>query len=120
MRILRDLFRDLFDRQRVDRRTRAAGQMQRGRDEEKLIDAVFGAVGGEFLEIKYLAHGNPDGGDNDPVPRLNNILRFVGPYLAAPGIRADGRDIVPTDPITRLERKTRRVASGIARPIFGG
>src|SRR6185437_1746954 len=59
----------LLNRLRIDRRAGAAGDDERRAAKEKLIDAVIGAIVGEFLKIKDFAHAEAHRRDDDPVPR---------------------------------------------------
>src|SRR5262249_53564480 len=106
-----------LDRLRIDRRARAAGDHQRRAAEEELVDLVARAILGELLEIEHLAHGQPHGRDDHPVPPLVDLGRLVRPHLDAPGVRADRRDLSFLAPIAVLEFHSRRVAAGIAAPF---
>src|ERR1041385_5293360 len=107
-----------LDRLRIDRRAGRAGQMQRRRGEEELVDAILRAILRQLLQIKDLTHRNADHRDHHPVPRLVGILRLVGPYFAAPGVGTDRRDVLFADPVAGLEGQPRRVAAGIAAPVL--
>src|SRR4051794_10368396 len=75
-----------FDRLRIDRRPRSAGNDQRRTGEEELVDLVRGAILGEFLEIEDLAHAQTHRGDYHPVPGLVGVLGLVPAHLAAPSV----------------------------------
>src|SRR5581483_6091435 len=107
----------LFNRLRIDRRAGAAGDDQRWPAEEELVDAVFGAVLGELLEIEDLAHAQAHGRDHHPVPGLVGFLGLVRPHLDAPGVRADRGDLLLLAPVAILELHARRIAAGIAAPV---
>src|SRR5213594_1391839 len=75
----------LLDRLGIDRRAGPAGDHQRRRAEEELVDAVGGAVLGELLQIEDLTVHDPDRGDRDPVPGLEDIgPGVVGTHLDPP------------------------------------
>src|SRR5246127_5084439 len=85
-------FRERFfslNRLRINRRAGAASNDERRAAEEKFIDAVVGAIVGEFLEIKDFAHAKTHGRYHHPVPRLVGFFGFVGTDLDTPGIGAD-------------------------------
>src|SRR4029079_19668210 len=106
-----------FDRQRIDRRTDRPGDRDRRRDEQELISLVGGAILAQFLQLENLAHGHPHDRDGDPVPGLVDALfALVRPYLAAPGVARQRRELGALDPLQGLEGKARRVAAGIAVP----
>src|ERR1700722_19513041 len=107
----------LLDRLGIDWGTGAAGEVQRGRREEELVDAVGGAVFGEFLQIEDLTHRDADRRDHHPVPGLVRLAGFVGSDFATPSIAADRRDVLVLQPETSFERKTRGWAAGVARPV---
>src|SRR3546814_18972468 len=78
-------------------------------------DAVPGAVLDQFAQVPYLAVDDADGGARHPVPGLVGAVdRLVRPHLDAPGIGADGGDLLLVDPVDRLDGEARRVAAGIA------
>src|SRR5262249_49560528 len=108
----------LFYRLRVDRRAGAAGDDQRRAAEEELVDAVFGTVFGELLEIENLAHAQPHGRDHHPVPWLIGLRGLVRPYLDSPSVGADRGDLLVLTPVAVLELDARRVAAGIAAPLL--
>src|SRR5690349_4164152 len=109
-----------FNRLRVDRASRAAGDDQRRAAEEELVDAVLDAVLGELLQIEDLAHAQAHGRDDDPVPRLVGVAGLVRPHLDAPGVGADRSDLLVLAPIAVLELDARRVTAGIAAPVLLG
>src|SRR6266446_1510177 len=80
---------------------------------------VVGAVRGEVLQIKNLAHADANHGDHNPVPGLAGNVRFIWPNLAAPGIRADRGDVRAANPVGGLKSEPRRVAARIAAPFTG-
>src|SRR5215211_8823458 len=107
-----------LDRLGIDGRAGAAGNDERRAAEEELVDAVLVAVLGQFLEIEDLAHAQAHGRDHHPVPRLVGVLGLVRPHFNAPGIGADGGDLLVLAPIAVLELHARRVAAGVAAPLL--
>src|SRR3569623_798950 len=107
-------------RMRIDRASGTAGDDQRRTAEEELVDAVVMAVLRELLEIEDLAHAKAHGRDDDPVPGLVGVARFVRPHLDAPGVGADRGDLLVLAPVAVLELDARRVAAGIAAPVVLG
>src|SRR5205823_1889739 len=108
----------LLYRLRIDRRAGAAGDYERRPAKEKLVDAVLGAVRRELLEIEDLAHAQAHGRDHHPVPGLIRLGGLVRPHLDAPGVGADGGDLLVLAPVAVLELHARRVAAGIAAPLL--
>src|ERR1051325_1265298 len=107
----------LLDRQGIDRRADAAGDRDRGRDEQELVGLVGGAVLAELLQLEDLAHGHAHDRDGDPVPGLvDAVLALVRPHLAAPGVGGERRKLGALDPLQGLEGEARRVAARIAVP----
>ena len=51
------------------------------------------------------------------MPGLLRLGAFVGTHLAAPGVGADGGNLVVLDPLVGLEAQARRVATGITLPL---
>src|SRR5205807_7773597 len=87
------------------------------RDEQEFIDAVGGGLLGQILHVEDLAHGHAHDRDRDPVPGLVDPgLRLVGTHLTTPGVARERGQLRALDPFQRLERKPRRVASGITIP----
>src|SRR6516162_3597083 len=109
-----------FNRLRIDRRAGAAGDDERRTAKEELIDAVVGAIVGEFLEIENFAHAKAHGRYHDPVPRLVGFLGFVGTNLDTPGIGADRGNLFVLAPITVFKLHAGRVAAGVAAPVLFG
>src|SRR5947209_1720779 len=106
-----------FDRLRVDRAPRSAGDDQRRAAEEELVDLVLRAILGELLEIENLAHAEAHRRDHHPVPRLVRVLGFVRAHLAAPGVGDDRGDLVLMAPVAVLELHARRVPARVAAPV---
>src|SRR6478752_1036562 len=107
----------LFDRQRIDRRPHGAGNRYGRRHEQEFVDFVLLAIVGEFLQVKYLAHGHAHDWDRDPVPGLiDPLLAFVRPDFTAPRVACTRRQLRILDEIERLEREPRRIAARIAVP----
>ncbi len=94
--------------------------MQRRAAEEEFVDAVLGAVLGQLLEIENLAHAQAHGRDHHPVPGLVGLGGFVRPHLDAPGIGADGGELLVLAPIAVLELDAGGVAAGITAPLLLG
>src|SRR5215510_10053272 len=109
-----------FYRLRVDGRAGAARDDQRRAAEKELVDAVLVAVLGQLLEIENLAHAQAHGRDHHPVPRLVGLLGLVRPHLDAPGVSADGGDVLLLAPVAVLELHAGRVAARIAAPLLLG
>src|SRR4029079_17902598 len=107
----------LLDRQRIDRRPHCAGDWYGWRHEKEFVDFVLLAIVGEFLQIKYLAHGHAHDRDRNPVPGLvDPLLAFVRPDFTAPRVACKRRQLRILDEIERLAREPRRVPARIAVP----
>src|SRR6516165_11789006 len=109
-----------FDRQRIGRRTDCAGDRDRWRHEHEFVCTVGGAILGEVLDVKNLAHGHAHDRDRDPVPWLiDAALGIVRAHFATPGVAGERGKLGAGDEFQRLESKARRIAAGIAVPAFG-
>src|SRR6185312_6255023 len=103
-----------------DRRADRAGDRDRGRDEQELVDLVGGAVVRQFLQLEDLAHGHAHDRDRDPVPGLVDAgLALVRPHLAAPGVAGERRQFGLLDEVECLEREAGGIAARIAVPTAG-
>src|SRR5215467_1679359 len=113
----RDAGGSSLDRLRIDRRAGGPGDHQRRAAEEELVDAVAGAVLGKLFQVEHLPHGEPHGGDHHPMPRLVRLPGLVRTHLDAPGVGADGGDLLVLAPVAVLELHARRVAARVAAPL---
>src|SRR2546425_3066750 len=90
-----------FDRQRIRRRGDAAQFVERGRGEKELVDLIFGAIGGERVEIKHLSDRHPPEADDRLVHQpLVRISRRIS--LERGAVRDNGGEVVVPEKTQRL------------------
>src|SRR5712692_5565213 len=104
------------DGERVHRRADGAGERQRRRHEEELVDARVRAVLGQLVEREDLADQHAHVGDEDLVDWLVAVGNLVGAYFHAPGVGGDRRQLVIVEPADARKRESRRIAAGVVTP----
>src|SRR5580692_8124491 len=105
-----------FDCNRVYRGADRSGDWQRRGAEEKLVNMVLGTIRRQIFQIEDFAHADADHRDDHPVPGLARDARFVGPDLAAPGVRADRSHVRAANPFGGLKAQAGGVTAGVAAP----
>ena len=108
----------LFDRDRIHRRTDGTGDWQRRRDQEKLVHAVAGAIGGQLFEIENLSDRKAHLRQKDLVERMQGAGNFVRPHFHAPRIGGDRGDFLLVDPFRRVKRQSSRITACVIAPAF--
>src|ERR1700751_241833 len=93
-----------------------SGERERWSGDERFVDAVVRAGGGELLEIEHLAEQQTHIHDGGDMQRLEAVDELVRPELDAPGVRPDGGDFVLGQPRDRVEAEARSVTAGVCAP----
>src|SRR3954453_8548370 len=92
-----------------------AGDRQRGRRKQELVDPVGGAVGCDGLEVPYLAAWHTHVHQGDHVQRLEQ-LQLVGPPLEPPRVACHCCYLVFVEPRSAEQRHAGGVAAGVVAP----
>src|SRR5689334_7216056 len=95
--------RDSFDRERIDGRSSSARNDQPRTSKHKLINAVSRTIFCQFLNVEDFSHRQPHRWNDNPVPWLSHLRRFVGSNFNTPRIRTDCSDGLSVRPIAILK-----------------
>src|SRR6202000_733250 len=103
----------LSDRDWVHRRTDAALDGERRRDQQAVIAAVGRARLGQRVQVEHLAAVKTEMRAAELGPWLKRIRELVGSALPPPRIAGDRRDLRVVDPVDRLKRHAGCRATGV-------
>ena len=90
-----------------DGRAGATGDRLGVGDEQHLVDAVGGAVGGQRLEVEVLALGEAHVAELDHVHREQHRRVLAGVHLHRQRVGGDGGDVVAAEPADRAGGEAR-------------